>query len=547
MHAVTLLGMFTLAWAPLQSPGGAARHTQLVAKIKDELPRQMEQAKVPGAAIALVDRDGVIWAEGFGFADQEKRNRVTPDTLFSVQSVSKTVTATGFFVAAEKRRLGIDDPLTKHMPDFTVRSRFGEDEANKITLRQLLGHWSGLPHEAPCGNNYDDGTCPFDEHIRSISQTWLKYPPGRRHSYSNLGFDLTAWVLQAQGGKPFAMLMKEALLLPLGMKDTTYDYQEAVGRPSFAKGHLGREPLPTTPIPMVGAGGLYSSASDMARFVLFHLQGGRVDGRQIVGQSLLSEMYKPQFVLKDQTGGYGLGVAVHSRMGNTILTHSGAGYGYSATIAWLPAEQFGIVALTNSSSGLNPSQRVAQLAIQSVAQPKGPGVPPAKPSVTVERGQLARLEGTYLAREGLYTFRIDEDALSCQIGETKLKLAVHSPTEFSVRDRRFVFALDNNDAVAVEMFGPTGVDYLPLNDRPGERPGPDDPAWKVFVGDYEASSHGEKESARVHVRNGYLYLNWNGDLRLTPFLPDLFFTADGEAVQFQDKTLLIGNRPFQRR
>jgi CubicO group peptidase (beta-lactamase class C family) len=120
----------------------------LLSFLKEELPGLMAQANVPGLAIAIVDGERLVWAEGFGYTDRSHQVKVTLDTLFSLQSISKTYTATGFLMAVDKGWLRLDDPLRKYMPKFTAKSRFGTDEAKKITLRHLLSHWSGLPHEA---------------------------------------------------------------------------------------------------------------------------------------------------------------------------------------------------------------------------------------------------------------------------------------------------------------------------------------------------------------------------------------------------------------
>jgi CubicO group peptidase (beta-lactamase class C family) len=161
-------------------------YSPVIAKLKEQLPQQMTQMNVPGLAIAQVDGDKLVWAKGRGYTDRNNQTKVTADTLFGLMSVSKTYTATGFLIAVEKGLLKIDDPLKKYYPQFTVKSRFGAEEADRITFRHLLSHWSGLPHEPPCGKLFNDRECAFGDRIRSISEAWLKFPVGGRFSYSNL-------------------------------------------------------------------------------------------------------------------------------------------------------------------------------------------------------------------------------------------------------------------------------------------------------------------------------------------------------------------------
>src|SRR5262245_21643546 len=151
-------------------------YSPLISELREKIPQMMEQKNFPGLAVALIDGEKLVWAEGFGFTDKSKKVKVTEDTLFSLQSVSKTCTATGFLIAATKGWLKLDDPLKKYMPAFTVKSRFGADEVNKITFRHLLSHRAGLTHEAPVGTY--DCACTFEEHIKGVYDTWIVGPVG---------------------------------------------------------------------------------------------------------------------------------------------------------------------------------------------------------------------------------------------------------------------------------------------------------------------------------------------------------------------------------
>src|SRR5262249_693207 len=162
--------------------------------------------------------------------------------------------------------------------------------------------------EAACGNNFDESPCLFADHIRSISETWLMFPVGERASYSNLGIDLAGYALELRASKPFAQFMQDELFKPLGMTSSTFILKEAMSHPSFAKGHTKALTLPPTPISMVPSGGMYSTVKDMAKFVSFHLAGGKVNGKQVIQAESLKAMYAPQFPIAGQLSGYGLGI-----------------------------------------------------------------------------------------------------------------------------------------------------------------------------------------------------------------------------------------------
>ena len=168
--------------------------TDVVDTLQAWIPVVVDEDNIPGAAVVVVDRDEILWLGVFGHTDTSRTKKVTDRTLFSIQSMSKNFTALGLLQAVQDGLLDLDAPINSYLPGFSVKSRFEEKPGEKITLRHLLSHTAGFAHEAPIGNNYEDyETRPymhtFEEHIQSISETWLKYPVGYCWSYSNMGVD----------------------------------------------------------------------------------------------------------------------------------------------------------------------------------------------------------------------------------------------------------------------------------------------------------------------------------------------------------------------
>ena len=220
----------------------------------------------------------LIWAEGFGFTDRSQKLRITADTPFSLQSVSKTYTATAFLRAMDQGSFTLDQPLKNALPGFKVHSRWGESEVDEITFRHLLSHWAGLCHEAPVGNNYGDWHCTFDEHVRSISDTWLKCRVGERFRYSNLGYDLVGYALQLRAGKAIPAADARGIVRALGN-----DCRARLNRPkrsqtpnvpgaTFERRRCLRSRCRCSPR------GECIRPRDMAKFISFHLAGGIVTG-----------------------------------------------------------------------------------------------------------------------------------------------------------------------------------------------------------------------------------------------------------------------------
>jgi CubicO group peptidase (beta-lactamase class C family) len=307
------------------------------------IPRRMDEHKIPGLSIAVVDREGILWAAGFGRTGWNKR-RVTPETLFSIQSMSKTFTATAVMMAVQEGLVDLDTPITAYLPEFTVNSRWEERPQEKMTLRHLLSHTAGFTHEAPVGNNLDTRYGSFEEHVASISDTWLRHRVGARHNYSNLGIDLAAYILQVKSGMPFVEYMKRKVFDPLGMSTSSMDYDVVEQFPERALGHMPFIAEVPVAIPMVGAGGVYTSAAELSRFVQFHLNRGTIDGRCLLDGNLVDTMYTSSPV----SPGAGLGIGIGEKHDSYYLTHSGGGFGFLTTMKWYPEYGIGCVVLTNS-------------------------------------------------------------------------------------------------------------------------------------------------------------------------------------------------------
>ena len=341
---------------PVQSTAGrmSARSDAADAVIdhyRREIPHLMEEQGIPGLAVAVVDDHGVVWSEGFGVADRHTSAPITPDTLFSLQSTSKTFTATAVLLAVQDGLLDLDEPITTYLPDFTVQSIFEDRPESRITLRHLLSHTAGFTIEAPIGNNWDGDAESFDAHIASISDTWLRFPVGSGYAYSNLDIDLAGDILQTVTGQAFADYVRDRLLEPLGMLDTSFDAEVIAAADDLAIGQ-GPPVRKFWAVPMVPSGGLYSSVNDLARFLEFQLAGGSIDGHTLLDPALIDEMRTVQF--PERGGGYGYGLGVgrtgwYQGANADLFSHGGGGFGFRSDLFWLPELQLGIAVLFNSA------------------------------------------------------------------------------------------------------------------------------------------------------------------------------------------------------
>ena len=305
------------------------------------IPAMMKKYAIPGVSVALVDRQGLLWAASYGYTNCKQDVPVTRDTSFLICSMSKTFAALTVMCAVRDGLVGLDVPITNYLPGFTINSRFEVDPQNKITLRHLLNHTSGLSHVAPIGNSKQPSYGSLAEHANSIRNTWLRFPVGAEYSYSGAGYDLATYIIEVRLEQPFADYLEENVLIPLRMPRTTVDKGTIEARTNQAVGrypHMNKLAL-ASDVPWVGAGGVYSCANDLAKLIQFFLNWGVVEGQSLLGEEDILAMYTPS-----THQNYGLGVSI----GEMAVWHAGKGLGFESIMAWSPEYGIGCVVLTNT-------------------------------------------------------------------------------------------------------------------------------------------------------------------------------------------------------
>lgn len=321
-----------------------------VNEFRASVPKLMKKDKISGCAMALVDDKGILWAEGFGTTDFKRKISVTPDTLFYIGSISKTFTAVAVLTAVQDGLLELDEPITTYLPDFKIYSRYEEQPENKITLRHLLSHTSGLPREAPGCNMVEFDGDTLEDRFKSIDGLWLKYPVGRACLYSNAGFDLAAYVMQTVSGVPFEQYMEKHVFRPLDMYNSTLDRDKINSYTNRAIGHtIGIVPSPTLPNHgCLGSGGVWTDAKDLVRFIQYFLNKQSPEGKQVLNEPWLKVMLTPYArISSEKEVYYGLGIGINRISGRTEMRHGGGGLGQTSWMYWCPKYGIGGLVLTN--------------------------------------------------------------------------------------------------------------------------------------------------------------------------------------------------------
>jgi CubicO group peptidase (beta-lactamase class C family) len=516
-----------------------ARVQALLKDLEAKIPERMTKDDLPGLSIALIDKDGLVWAKGFGVTARTSGKPVHPDTVFSIQSISKTFTTTGILKAVQAGILSLDAPITAYLPQFKVNSHLEKNPEKELTLRILLSHRGGFTHEAPVGNNYYPEFPSFEAHVKSISDTWLRYPVGQRYSYSNLGIDLAGYILQFVSRKPFTRAMKENVLDPIGMKNSSFDWETTRANLNRAVGH--NKGFSTVPLEfaLIPSGALYASAVDMGKYVQFQLNEGRVNGKRVLNQKLLKEMCSVQFPLEGQEEGYGLGISRGKRNGSYLLNHGGGGFGFLSNMTWYPEYGIGLVVLTNSVN--HSLMSLPNEILDGILKPYATEVKPAPllgeaKHETAADDTLIRVLGNYIGRSIVFNIVAQNGkgavrALEKTVGVLEFKSgsdAVVKMVDGSTGRLRFFFAADGSPSYMVNLDNGDAFDY---NDGPNDKQGQDKPEWDRYVGKYGYMTYGQQEgSVTVHKKNGYLYCD---RVKLAEHIPGLFFGTTGETFDFR--------------
>ncbi|MDH3597312.1 MAG: serine hydrolase [Rhodospirillales bacterium] len=358
--AATLWLCLALLW-PAQGAAGA----QVPAGL-DGFDRFVEQVmaewQVPGLAVAAV-RDGeIVLCRAYGFRDPERGLPVTPRTLFAIGSVTKTFTATGLAILADEGRLAWDRPLRDYLPDFALMD---PEASRRITPLDLVTHRSGLPRHDVLW--YAEA---FDraELLRRIRYLRPTKALGETFQYQNLMFMVAGVLAGRLAGTTWEDFTRRRLLDPLGMTSTRLSLGAFLAAPEIAlpyfPGEDGREAIAFRNTDEIApAGAVYSNIEDMVRYLRFHLDGGRLNGRRLLSPAGAAELRRVRVRLasaaprKTGTEGYGLGFYVARYRGHRVVRHGGAIDGYLARLSFMPEDGLGLVVLSNLSGG-NPVPRL---------------------------------------------------------------------------------------------------------------------------------------------------------------------------------------------
>lgn len=313
---------------------------------------------VPGLAIAVVEGEEVLLTAGYGVADLETGAPVDADTRFYIASSTKSFTALAIAAMAARGEVDLEAPLSawSRAPGLPAA-------AADVSLTDLLSHRSGLDNSPMSFRAAMSGE-HTPEAMRGLVAATVARPdaPHGTFRYSNAGYNLATTLLEARDGRDWRLLVRDEVLRPIGMTDTTGWVSEARADGVVAAGHLGhgaqgpvRSPLQKVDATMQSAGGLVSTAGDMARWLEIQINDGVLDGRRVFPAGLVASTHQP-LATNNATFGpyvrefYGLGWQI-GRYGDDVLIHHFGNFaGSRAHVSFMPARRLGVVVMVNEDA-----------------------------------------------------------------------------------------------------------------------------------------------------------------------------------------------------
>lgn len=396
--------------APLEGEALAAGVDELVGRF-------LERHQIPGASVALVKDGEPVLLRGYGLADAELSAPATEQTVYQLASVTKTFTATAVLLLAKEGKLGLDDPIARHLPDLPKAWE-------GVTVRNLLNHTSGVKSYTGVPGF---GATPHKvyaprELVDLVAAEPLEFAPGSRWAYSNTGYVVLGMLIERASGRSYGTFLAERIFGPLGLSRTRANDLEAV-IPGRARGYRRergelRNATPVSPSQPFAAGMLVSTVADLARW------DAALAGRRILDGPTLEAMWTPARLADGSEAGYGLGWEVSKVNGRRRASHGGAIPGFSTQISRYLDDGLTVIVLANAEGGRADAleRRIAGLWLPALAEKPAEAIADPDPDATAKlrgvfegalRGEFDASSFTEAAQERLVpAIRADRERLA---------------------------------------------------------------------------------------------------------------------------------------
>jgi len=410
-------------------------------QVEKTVLEELKETNTPGATVAIVSGERVVYTKAFGTSNVETGAPMTPDMLFRIGSTTKMFTATALVTLAEEGKLKLDEAIGKHVDGLNPKIA-------GLTTHQLLSHTAGIIDEAPMYGDHDDSA--MGRTIRSWKDDQLFTEPGKIISYSNPGYWLAGFVVETISGRPYADQMSENIFKPLGMTRTTFRPTEAMTYP-IAQGHnAAGKSAPTVVRPFADnaaswpAGSMFTNVLDLSRFIIAFMNGGKLEGKQVLSPQVIAKLSTPQVSIpSDQNAKYGYGLMISNYRGVRVVEHGGSRSGYGSVIKMAPEHRFAVIVLGNRTGvALNKTAEKA-MELMLPLKPKEDDKP--KQELPMTAAEMSSYAGKYGQREVSFEILLKDGKLFLKQGPNELRIRKIGENRFSAaptdNSRSMEFAL----------------------------------------------------------------------------------------------------------
>jgi len=330
-----------------------------LASLDKYVARAARDWHIPGMAIAVVKDDSLVFAKGYGVIEVGKPAPATEHTRFAIGSTTKAMTVASLAMLVDEGKLKWDDRVIDYFPDFQLYDAYATRE---LTVRDLLTHRTGLPGTdllwALPANQY-----PLPEMMRRLRYVKPISSFRSQWEYQNVMYAIAGGLVAKISGMPWETFVRTRIFAPLGMNESIPLVSEVIGKPNVAVPHADVHdtvrvvPMRTTDA-IASAGSVYSSVSDMSKWMRFMLDSGRVGDKRLIKPATFREIIAPEIrapeseypaleLAQPKFFSYALGWFVEEYNGETVWMHTGSIDGMSAIIGLLPSRRVGVYVLAN--------------------------------------------------------------------------------------------------------------------------------------------------------------------------------------------------------
>lgn len=356
-----------------------------------------------GLAVGVILDKQLVYAKGFGVQNIETQAPLTPSSLFSIASISKTFVATAIMQLVEQGKLTLDTPLTACLPYFHI----DDPRHTQITISQMLSHISGMPDiedymwEPPV---YDDGA--LVRYVRNLHNVTLEFPPGEKFVYSNTAYDMLGLVIAEISGQLFEEYIEQHILLPLGMQNSTFLYKKAspnlISSPYLSLPKLEAAPLYPYSRDHAPCGSLHTGVLELSHWAIANLNKGQFDGTQIISPDSHDLLWQPRLISDDKNPDELVGLCwfISKYKGEKTVGHTGSDIGFRTNLALLPDKSAGVIVLSNTYPA--PTDKITNALLDIIL---GNEPLPPKPGILRILSSIVKTKGVESAFEVYYTMK----------------------------------------------------------------------------------------------------------------------------------------------